>query len=104
MPGQAGQARRQEAAGAAAPRPQSAVKPGHLGAPHPGGAAEAGGGPAGGGERSSPMGERYPPLSPLNPALTEPGLSPAGPGVLRKGSREAQQSIDCFGCRCRVSR
>lgn len=58
MPGQAGETRCPEAAGAAATRPQSAVKPGHLGAPHQGGAEEAGGGTAGGGERSSLMEEK----------------------------------------------
>lgn len=69
MPGQAGQTRCQEAAGAAAPRSQSAVKPGHPGAPHQGGAEEAGGGTTGGGERSSLTKEKY--------SLHETGVNPS---------------------------
>lgn len=69
MPGQAGQTRRPEAAGAAAPRSQGAVQPGHPGAPHQGGAEEAGGGTAGGGEPSSRTEEKY--------SLREAGADPS---------------------------
>lgn len=53
LPGPAGEKGRQAAEGAAAARPQGALKLGHLGAAHPGGAEEAGGGAARGGEQSS---------------------------------------------------